>query len=166
MTMKIFPIKQRDDSACGPTSIQMVLAYFGPSHSFEKIAKISQYKKKDGLSNRDLVETLQTLDFTVREKTNATWADLARFNTTDKVIIVSWMKFGYIGHFSVVEKVSKDFIELADPHDGKIVNIKKMIFMRLWIDYDDMWYPLKNTDIQLRWMCIVSRKRKKKARGG
>ncbi|MBI4128335.1 MAG: C39 family peptidase [Parcubacteria group bacterium] len=162
--MKILPIKQRDDSACGPASIQMVLVYFELPHSFEKIAKISQYKKKDGLWNRDLVKTLQTLDLTVREKTNATWTDLARFNTTDKVIIVSWMKFGYIGHFSVVEKVSKHYITLADPHDGKSTKMERMAFMRLWMDYDDMWYPSKNTDIQLRWMCIVSKK--EKTRGG
>ena len=75
------------------------------------------------------------------------------------------MKFGYIGHFSVVEKVSKDSIILADPHDGKDVKMKKIVFMRLWMDYDDLWYPSKNTDIQLRWMCVVTKKNIKKARG-
>ncbi|OGZ41885.1 MAG: hypothetical protein A3C80_04255 [Candidatus Ryanbacteria bacterium RIFCSPHIGHO2_02_FULL_45_43] len=163
--MKITPIKQKDDSACGPTSIQMVLAYFGFSYTFEMIAKISQYKKKDGLSNKDLVKTLRVLHFTVQEKANATWADLTRYNTADKAIIVSWMMFGYIGHFSVVEKVDKKYITLANPHDGKHAKMEKMAFMRLWMDYDDMWYPIKNTDIQLRWMCIISKKGKKKARG-
>lgn len=163
--MKIQPIKQKDDSACGPTSIQMTLAYFGLPYSFEEIAKISQYKKRDGLTNKDLVETVRSLDLVVREKANSTWADLVRFNTNNKVIIVSWMKFGYIGHFSVVEKVSKDSIILADPHDGKDVKMKKIVFMRLWMDYDDLWYPSKNTDIQLRWMCVVTKKNIKKARG-
>ena len=156
--MKILPIKQKDDSACGPTTIQMVLAYFGLSYSFEKIARISQYKKKGGLSNRDLVKTLEALDFTVREKANATWADLIRLKAANKVIIVSWMKFWYIGHFSVVEKVSKQHITLSDPYDGKSAKMGKIVFMRLWMDYDDMWYPLKNTDIQLRWMCVISKK--------
>lgn len=156
--MKIHPIKQRDDSACGPTSIQMVAAYFGLPHSFETIAEISQYKKKEGLSNKDLVDTLQELGLIVREKANATWADLTRCNTVDKVIIVSWMKLGYIGHFSLVEKVSQHYITLADPENGKITKMDKTIFMRLWMDYDDMWYPAKNTDIQLRWMCVASKK--------
>jgi ABC-type bacteriocin/lantibiotic exporter with double-glycine peptidase domain len=164
--MKITPFKQRDDSACGPTSIQMVSEYFGLSCSFKQIASVSQYKKKDGLSNEDLVETLKELGLAVRAKANATWADLLRFNTPDRVIVVSWMKFGYIGHFSVVERVGKNFIELADPHDGKIVRMEKIIFLRLWMDYDDMWYPQKNTDIQLRWMCVVSKRGTKKARGG
>jgi len=156
--MKIAPLKQRDESDCGPTCIHMVAMYFGFPCSFEQIAKTSQYMKKDGLSNEDLVETMKKLEFVVRTKANATWADLMRSNTPDKVIIVSWMKFGYIGHFSVVESVDKDFIELADPQDGKIVKMEKIVFMRLWMDYDDMWYPSKNTDIQLRWMCIASKK--------
>jgi len=164
--MKILPIKQKDSIACGPTSIQMDLTYFGLSHSFKKIARISQYNKKDGLSNKDLVKTLKALDLIVQEKANATWADLMRFNTANRVIIISWMKFGYIGHFGVVEKVSKHHITLSDPDDGKSVKMKKMIFMRLWMDYDDMWYPLKNTDIQLRWMCVISNKGTKKARSG
>lgn len=163
--MKIRPIKQKDDSACGPTSIQMTLAYFDLPYSFEEIAKISQYKKRDGLTNKNLVETVRSLDLVVREKANSTWTDLLRLNTNNKVIIVSWMKFGYIGHFSVVEKVSKDSITLADPHDGKNVKMKKIVFMRLWMDYDDLWYPSKNTDIQLRWMCVVTKKNIRKARG-
>lgn len=157
MAMKIKPIKQRDASACGPASIEMVLAYFGLPHSFEEIAEISQYKKKDGLSNKDLVETLQVLGLIVQEKANATWADLARFNKANQVIIVSWMKLGYIGHFSVVEEVRQHHITLVDPEIGKTTELEKTIFMRLWMDYDDMWYPAKNTDIQLRWLCVTSK---------
>ncbi len=158
--MKIPLIKQRDDSACGPASIQMVVNYFKLPYSWEQIAKLSQYKKKDGLNNKDLVDTLQKLGLSVQEKASAKWADLIRFNKSDKVILVSWMMLGYMGHFSVVEKVNKDSIELADPHTGKITKMKKIMFMRLWMDYDDMWYPIKNTDIQLRWMCVVSKKNK------
>lgn len=161
--MKISPLKQQDESDCGPTCIYMAVKYFGLPYSFEEIAKISKYKKKEGLSNEDLVETLKQLGLSARTKANATWSDFARSNTTDNVIIVSWMKYGYMGHFSVIERVEKNHIYLADPEDSKIVKIKKIIFMRLWMDYDDMWYPSKNTDIQLRWMCIVSKKRRKKA---
>ncbi|MFA6039396.1 MAG: cysteine peptidase family C39 domain-containing protein [Candidatus Peribacteraceae bacterium] len=161
--MKISPLKQRDESDCGPTSIHMAVRYFGLPYSFEQIATISQYIKKDGLSNEDLVETFKNLGLDVRAQANATWEDLQRSNTPDTVIVVSWMKFGYIGHFSVVENVEKDCIELADPQEGKIITMEKIPFMRLWMDYDDMWYPSKNTDIQLRWMCVVSTKRRTKA---
>ena len=157
--MKISPLKQRDESDCGPTSIHMAVQYFKLPYSFEEIAKISQYKKKEGLSNTDLVETSKKLGFAVRAKANATWGDLMRSNTPNNIIIVSWMKYGYMGHFSVVDTVEKDHIILADPENGKLEKMEKILFMRLWMDYDDMWYPSKNTDIQLRWMCVVSKKR-------
>lgn len=157
--MKISPIKQRDDSACGPTVIQMALKYFDIKHSFKDIATVSAYKKKDGLSNTDLVETIKKFNLDVKEKTNAKWSDLVQYNNQKNVIIVSWMLDGYIGHFSVVERVGKNFIQLADPHTGTMVTMDKIMFMRLWMDYDDLWYPKKNTDIQLRWMGIVAKKK-------
>ncbi len=156
--MKIKPIKQRDDSACGPTSIQMILNYFKVPYTFKEIAKVSGYKKKGGLYNKDLVNAIEKFGLNVQEKVNSTWADLARLNKPSNVIVVSWMMKGYIGHFSVVEKVNKDSIELADPESGKITKMKKIIFLRMWMDYEKGWYPVKNTDIQLRWMCIVSKK--------
>ncbi|HET8575408.1 MAG TPA: cysteine peptidase family C39 domain-containing protein [Candidatus Paceibacterota bacterium] len=158
--MKINPLKQPDDTACGPTSIQMIAEYFHTGHTFADIASVSEYIKKDGLSNADLLDTLSALGFSVRSKHDSVWSDLVRNNTSDKVIIVSWMLHGYIGHFSVVNSIDKNSITLAEPESGTLVTMEKIIFMRLWMDYDDLWYPVKSTDIQLRWMCTVTQKRK------
>lgn len=158
MYMKIKPIKQRDSNACGPTSIEMVTRYFNLPYSVKQISDVSKYKQREGLSNLELVETLEKLGFQVRTKFNSLWDDLKTYNTKENVIILSWMFKGYIGHFSVLQKVHKEHIYIADPHDGKTVKMNKIVFMRLWFDYDEMWYPEKNTDIQLRWMAIVSKK--------
>jgi len=157
--MNINPLIQPDDTACGPTCIQMATDYFGMNLSFKEIAKISQYKKKDGLSNPDLVETFEKLGLKATQKSNCKWSDLRRFLKSNKVVIVSWMKKGYLGHFSVVKDLGRDYIEIIDPEEG-VVKMEKIIFLRLWLDYDDMWYPEKNTDIQLRWLCAVSPKNK------
>ena len=157
--MKIYPLKQRDESACGPTAIEMVLKYFNIKHSYKEIATVSKYKEEEGLSNTDIVYTLKKFDLNVKEKINTQWSDLARYNKKNNVIILSWMLDGYIGHVSVLEKITKSHIYLADPHTGTTKKIKKIVFMRLWMDYDDMWYPVKNTDIQLRWMCVASKKK-------
>src|SRR3989338_3211359 len=98
--MKIPPIKQKDDSACGPASIKMTADYFGLPISLKEIEKVSQYKKKEGLSNKDLINTLVKFGLGVKEKPKADWADLLKHNTPQNVIIVSWMLKGYIGHFS------------------------------------------------------------------
>jgi len=160
--MKIIPIKQLDDIACGPTCIEMAARYFGLPYTTEQIAKISGYKKKDGLSNTDLVETLKKVSLKAKQKANCTWANLKKANKDGQVVIVSWMKQGYIGHFSVVENVGDEFIDIVDPEEGRAVRLEKTVFMRLWMDYDDMWYPKVNTDIQLRWMCIVQKNLRKR----
>jgi predicted double-glycine peptidase len=64
----------------------------------------------------------------------------------------------YIGHFSVVDNVTDTHIYLNNPETGFIEKIEKIIFLRLWFDYDEHWYPEKNTDIQLRWMLMVTDK--------
>ena len=154
--MKIHVRKQKDATACGPTCIKMTTDFFKLKHSLRQIEIVSQYKKKDGLTNEDLIETIRKLDLYVRVKTQARWSDLQKANKPDTVVIVSWMMDGYIGHFSVVERVSDHSVYLADPAKGKIIRLDKIMFMRLWMDYDDLWFPKKNTDIQLRWMAIVS----------
>lgn len=156
--MKIKPLTQPDESACGPTSVLMASNYLGLNRSFENIAKTSQYIERDGLSDDDLVETLVKLGFSVRQKDSVRWSELKNANTDKSVVIVSWMLDGYIGHFSVVDDVTDDKIVLAEPQSGKLVTFEKIKFMRLWMGYDDMWYPIKNTDIKLRWMCVVKKK--------
>lgn len=141
----------------------MASNYLNAGYSFSVIAEASQYVKRDGLSDGELVESLETLEFSVRQKDTVRWSDLKKANSDDSVVIVSWMLDGYIGHFSVVDEVTEEAITLAEPTNGRHVTIEKNKFMRLWMGYDNMWYPVKNTDITLRWMCVV--KKKKTARG-
>lgn len=157
--MKIKPIKQVDDTACGPTSILMVARYFKKPITFKEIASVSLYTERQGLSDDELVESLVNLSFSVKTSLNTTWSKLLKSNTDKNVIIISWMIDGYIGHFSVVDSVTENEIILADPKNGKFKKFEKIHFMRLWMSYDDMWYPAKNTDITLRWMCVVKKKK-------
>lgn len=154
---KITPLHQVDDSSCWPTSIYMALQYLWSPYSFDDIAEISQYLQKDWLTNNDLVSTLKLVNVSVREIKWATWDDIYKNNTDYNVIIVSWMLHGYIWHFSVVDAVDENFIMIADPDAWDIIKIDRIVFMRLWMDYDEVWFPEKNTDIQLRWMCVISR---------
>ncbi|MEX0918161.1 MAG: cysteine peptidase family C39 domain-containing protein [Candidatus Paceibacterota bacterium] len=158
--MKIKPIKQRDASACAPTCIEMVLTYFDIPHTVKQIAAVTNYKKEGGLFNRQLVEALHKFDLKTKVVRNTTWEQLIELNTKDSVIIVSWMLDGYIGHVSVIEKVDKSHVYLAEPTTGKTIKIEKIKFLRLWWDWEaqdrDIWYPETKSDIQLRWMVVVS----------
>ena len=154
---KITVLKQPNAEACGPTAIKMTADYFKLPMSLKNIEEISLYKKRHGLTNKNLVETFQALNLKTKTKAQSSWNDLRKFNDKNSVIIVSWMLKGYLGHFSVVEKVTKDHIFLADPDAGKIIKLPRLVFMRLWFDYDDLWYPKTARDIQLRWLVVVKK---------
>lgn len=156
-TMKFRPIKQSDASACGPTAIKVVADYFEIKASAAYIKRLAKYDKNEGVSNSDIVRTLRLLHLKVQEKANASWKDLDKFNSKKHAVIVSWMFKGYIGHVSVLEKVTKTHIFLADSIEGKIIKLPKLVFLRLWMDYDGMWYPKKQSDIQLRWIALISK---------
>jgi ABC-type bacteriocin/lantibiotic exporter with double-glycine peptidase domain len=129
----------------------------GKRISYKDISQVTDYKRKEGLSNTDLTVALKELGFKVSESANTSWDDLKKeVNKKDNVVIVSWMLDGVMGHFSVVKSVNDTHIVILDPNAGKAVKIPRVKFMRLWIDYDEMWYPEKNTDIQLRWCAVVS----------
>ena len=158
--MKISPIKQRDANACGPTCVEMVLKYFNIPHSVKQITTVTDYKKEGGMYNKQVVSTLQAFGLKTQCFKNTSWEKLKNLNDSSRVIVVSWMLDGYIGHVSVVEKVDEKYIYLAEPTTGKVLKIEKLEFLRLWFDYEAKtpvpMYPEKNSDIQLRWMVVVS----------
>jgi ABC-type bacteriocin/lantibiotic exporter with double-glycine peptidase domain len=158
---KITPIKQRDANACGPTSIEMTLKYFSVPHTVSGITKVTNYKKEGGIYNKQLVSVLQHYGLKTKVLKNTSWEQLVELNTKDSVIILSWMLDGYIGHLSVLDKVNKDHVYLAEPTTGKMLKMNKIKFLRLWLDYEAKdevpMYPESKSDIQLRWMCVVSK---------
>ncbi len=159
--MKIKPIKQRDASACGPTCIEMALTYFAVPHTVKNIAEITNYKKEGGLSNTQIVSALETFGLKPKTYKNVSWEKLVELNTSDAVLILSWMLDGYIGHVSVLEKVTDTHIYLAEPTTGTILKLEKIKFLRMWWDFEaqdrDIWYPETKSDIQLRFLTVVKK---------
>lgn len=111
------------------------------------------------MSNAQLVAALRRFGFIVKTLHPAAWKDLRRYNTAGHVLLVSWMLHGYIGHFSLVERVTRNGITLADPSVDHLVSLRKQVFLRLWLDYDGLWYPRRPRDIQLRWLAVVAPRR-------
>ena len=156
--MKIELVKQWDSDSCGPASIIMALRHFNMPHTRKQVSSITNYKKEEGLTNSQLITALRSFNVRVKTKTKIDWNELMALSTPENVLIVSWMLNGYIGHFSVVEKVTQTHIFLADPVIGKVRKMQRLIFLRLWFHFGDRWYPEKNSDIELRWIAIVSKK--------
>ena len=138
----------------------MALTYFAVPHTVKDIATLTDYKQ-DGVSNNGLAAALKHYGLKTKVHKNTSWETLQEENTPDKVLIVSWMLDGYIGHVSVVEKVTDTHITLAEPTTGTHLKIEKIKFLRLWWDFEaqdrDIWYPETKADVQLRWLVAVSK---------
>lgn len=156
--MKIRPIKQVNSLACGPTCIYLATQYFKDKVSFKTIEKLTDYKKKEGVTDQDIVDVCKQLGYPTKRLLNCTWENVIEHNTKDAVLIVSWMLDGYKGHVSIVDKVTKDHIFLVDSEAGKIIKLKKIQFMRLWMEYDELWWPEVVSDIHLRPLIVVQKK--------
>ncbi len=156
--MKIIAKKQPNSIACGPTSIFMVTRFFGDSITFKHIEQLSEYKKHDGMTDKQICALFNRIGYIAEHTVNTKWQDIKQFLDSGFAIIVSWMKDGYKGHVSVVQKISDTHIYLADPDVGKIIKIEKIKFMRLWMEYDDLWWPEKVSDINLRSIIKIRKK--------
>jgi ABC-type bacteriocin/lantibiotic exporter with double-glycine peptidase domain len=154
---KILPLKPLHSNGCGPLCIKMAVDYFALSYSLTYIDRITKCKKRGGITTEDLLKTLRDFDLNVIDKKNSSWRELKTLNTDKRLIIISWMLDGHIGHFSVLDHITSTHIYLADPQEGGILKIPKYKFLRLWFDYDEIWYPKKTSDIQLRRMAVVSK---------
>ena len=158
--MKIKPLKQINGLACGPTCIYLAVRYFGDKTSFKKIEELTEYKKKGGVTDEDIVDVCIKLGYDTKRFLNASWEDLISRNSKDAVLIISWMQEGYKGHVSIVDKVTKDHIFLVDSTEGSLIKLKKVQFMRLWMEYDGLWWPETPNDIHLRSLIVVKKSSK------
>jgi ABC-type bacteriocin/lantibiotic exporter with double-glycine peptidase domain len=155
--MKIKPMKQSNSIACGPTCIYQTVGYFGDKTSFKEIEKLTAYKKKDGMTDEDIVDSFKKLGYKAERTLSSSWENLVSKNKKDAVLIVSWMLDGYKGHVSIVDKVTKDHIFLIDSEAGKVIKMQKVQFMRLWMEYDGLWWPKTSADIHLRPLIVVKK---------
>jgi len=139
----------------------MALAYFSIPYTVKNITQVTDYKKDGGLTNTQIVSAIKILGLKTQTYTGVGWEKLAELNTKDSVIILSWMLEGYIGHVSVLEKITDTHIFLAEPTTGTILKIQKIKFLRMWWDFEardrDIWYPEALSDIQLRFMIVVQK---------
>lgn len=109
------------------------------------------------MSNENLAALLRRLGASISVIETATWSDLRKSVGRNRVAIVSWMLNGYIGHFSVVTRVTSTHVILADPALGRTRSMRRIVFLRLWYDYrGDRWYPRSADDIRLRWLCVAT----------
>lgn len=147
-------LRQRNGFDCGPTCIAMVGRFYEAELSRWRIMRTCNIDR-NGMSNDDLVKAMKKLGFSTSARQRNSWKELRENYRQRLPQIIAWMMHGYIGHFSVVVEVGKNHVVLADPDTGRHRRILKPVFMRLWFDYDDVFFPRRAKDIHLRWAAVV-----------
>lgn len=131
-------------SMCGPASLKMVLAYYGIEKSEQELAQLASTDPDLGTSAEGIKKAAERLGFTVEIKNNSTFEDIQAWLDKKVPVIVNWFTRGRIdypesevpdGHLSVVVGLDDEYIYLQDPEMGKLRQIARDDFMKVWFDF-------------------------------
>lgn len=138
---KEFPlVKQRELSDCGPSSLLMVLKYYGGDYPLEELKRLS-HTDKNGTSAYLLKEAAREVGLDAE----VVKGDIKNLNTKDLPIIAHIKYQNNFEHFLVIYKIdkAKDYLLIADPARGKRA-ISKVEFEKISTSYFIKLYPSKN----------------------
>jgi len=133
MILKVPYFKQDTDYTCGPTSLQMVLDFFGKFKSEAKLAKEVHCRKETGSSHIHIIEAVRREGFRCREKHEASIEDLKESLKEHLPAIVNYTEpVDNADHYAVVIGFSHSNIILNDPADGQNFRISEKEFFERW----------------------------------
>ncbi len=129
---------------CGPASLKMVLAYYGVEKSESELAKLCSTDPTLGTSAESMKNAAEQLGFSVEIRNHCTLDDVQGYLDRKIPVIVNWFTRGrndYLesavadGHLSVVVGLDEKFIYLQDPEIGKLRQIARDDFCKIWFDF-------------------------------
>lgn len=110
---------------------------------------------RDGVQNRGMLKAISSVGFSAKILKEINFLDLRKLIDNKKVVIVVWWS-GSWGHYSVVTKVNKKYIFLADPNTGAIRKLSLKEFDHLWFDFSKD-YDRSPSDLELRTAILIER---------
>lgn len=144
---------QVDDRSCGPASLSFAASKLGVKVSQGKIKELAN-TNKDGTKMTKLVEAAKKIGLSSEIHTSKSLDELGNLVAEGNAVILDYMdgREKDDGHYSVLERVDKDFIVLQDPaYIGSVRVIPKKSFERSWYDFENG----KRVD---NWALVLSKK--------
>jgi len=156
MKLRLPYFKQKNELLCGPTSIQMVLSFFGVKKTAENILKKSGVSlselKKIGLASDKMARLINQYGLHGYAKNQATLKEIKYFIRLGLPTIVNYIEpSSDSGHYAVVVGFSprSKKIILHDPLNGKNFKILEKEFLKRW---------RSGYNHYRRWLMVVSKK--------
>jgi ABC-type bacteriocin/lantibiotic exporter with double-glycine peptidase domain len=143
---------------CGPSSLRILLSYFGKTFTEEELAKLAQATVEEGTEHAGMISAAKELDAYVYVKENGTIEDLEYFVKVEKLpVIIGWFdKDG--DHYSVVVNVTDKNIIIVDPAADEDERwIDREIFPNIWFDFNGK----DNKLVEWGWFMVMTFEKKK-----
>jgi predicted double-glycine peptidase len=152
MRLNVPFLRQQTDYTCGPTALQMVLAYFGKTVATETVCAMAGTTEKTGTRRRGMITTLQILGFQTHFHSNSSLEEVKFFLDQCAPVIVSYREFAEKeSHFGVLVGYEGETLILHDPYEEKpFMPVPEKLFL-------EHWYG-KHTKFYTRWLLAVSDK--------
>jgi predicted double-glycine peptidase len=129
---------------CGPSSLKIVLDYYGVHKSEQELAELTGLVPGLGVDDKGIARAAESLGFKVEIKNESSLSDIEEWLKKKVLVIVDWFTRGRSdysdseiadGHYSVVAGIDAEYIYLQDPEIGKIRKLKGDDFMKVWFDF-------------------------------
>jgi ABC-type bacteriocin/lantibiotic exporter with double-glycine peptidase domain len=162
---------RQSHAMCGPTSLRIVLAYFGRTVPEKAIARACRSSDRTGTTGQKMIRGAQRLGFPARIIDGANLQIIQRLLAKNTPVIVDWMSAiarrpaGNVlpcGHYSVVCGLDRRHIVLQDPAVGRRRHIVRQDFLNLWFDF--VGVRPSRQDLIIRRLIVVDRQKASSAR--
>lgn len=134
-------LAQKKDGWCGPAALAYALRQQGAIVSQQKIAKETGTTKATGVNVRELANFAKRQGMKVKTTRNSknpiqTLEMLGRQREKGKSVVIDYLSGRHPtladGHYSVLDKVTKDKIRIWDSWTGKKTTLVKKNFIKNW----------------------------------
>lgn len=139
---------QSTDYTCGPSSLKMILEYFGKRESEIRLAHEAHTNKRFGTEHVEMINLARKHGFYCYVHHDSNINTIKHFINSDLPVIINFKNpSDGIEHYAVVIGHSKGQLILNDPWNGKDFKISDKVLNNYWIG-------LHNTK---KWIMVVSK---------
>lgn len=125
--------KQDTEYTCGPTSLQMVLSYYGMKFSEEHLAHELHTNKRIGTMHQALIDTALRHGLFCYVNNNSTIDEIEYLVNIEVPPIIHFLEpESGEDHYSVIVGLSDKDVILNDPWNGEHFRIPKTHFSKKW----------------------------------
>ncbi|MBS3074143.1 C39 family peptidase [Candidatus Pacearchaeota archaeon] len=125
---------QDTDYTCGPSSLKMVLSFFGVRESELKLAHEAHTSRKKGTAHAELIKLARRHGFYCYIRRDSNINTIRHFIRLGLPVIINYRNIpDNESHYAVVVGYGRGRIILNDPWNGRNFKIDDKTFIRHWI---------------------------------